>query len=321
MGITVSVAIPCYKSAKTIRPVVEEVKQAILSRPENDYQIILVNDYPYDDTFGVIKEMCREDPKIIGVNLSKNFGQMYAKIAALPYFTGDVLVYMDDDGQHPAEQIYGLVDKIEEGYDVVYAEFTHKKHSLFKRVTSRIHRQLMIWSGTMPKGIVMSSFYGLSAFVVNELKKYKSPYPGDSGYMMCVTHKYANVKMEHRERMEGTSNYSLIKLIRLWVLGFFNYSMLPLRISAYTGFICAVCGFIFGLVLLLQKVFFGGDILPGYTSTVALLLFIGGLIMMMLGIIGEYLGRIYMTISDRPQYAVRETVNTEETCITEKVMV
>lgn len=311
MGITVSVAIPCYKSAKTIGPVVEEIKRAIKARPENEYQIVLVNDYPYDDTFDVICNLCREDSRIIGVNLSKNFGQAYAKMAALPYVTGDVLVYMDDDGQHPADKIYLLVDKIMEGYDVVYAEFKQKKHNAFKRITSFMHRQIMIWCGTIPKGIVVSSYYALSGFVAREMIKYKSPYPADGGYLMCITQKYANVTMEHRERMAGSSNYSLMKLIRLWVLGFFNYSMLPLRFSAYTGFACAVSGFLFGLFLVFQRLLSTSDILPGYTSTVALLLFIGGLIMMMLGIIGEYLGRIYMTISDRPQYAVRETINTE----------
>ena len=128
---TVSIAIPCYNSAKTLSAVVDELRAVIRQRSEFDYQIILVNDCSKDDTFEVIRSLCQADDKITGVDLSRNFGQTVAKMAALPYVRGDVLVFMDDDGQHPADQIFALVDKVLAGYDLVYARFGHKHLSFF----------------------------------------------------------------------------------------------------------------------------------------------------------------------------------------------
>lgn len=303
----VNVAIPCYKSASMIGAVVDEVRNSIMMREGFDYRIILVNDYPYDATFDVISQICREDSKIIGVNLSQNFGQPYAKMAALEYFDGDVLVYMDDDGQHPGSDIYELVDKIIEGYDVAYAYFPHKRHSAFKRGTSALNGKLSEINGTKPKGIFVSSYYALSKFMVQHLKEYRSPFPSVNGYMNSLTSNYVNVEMPHRKRLSGSSNYTLKKLLSHWALSFFNYTMLPLRVASYLGSICAAISFLYGVVLVIRKLALG-NVEAGYTSIVASIFFVGGLIMLMLGIIGEYIGRIYMTVSDKPQYAIREVV-------------
>lgn len=304
--ITVSVAIPCYKSALTIPAVVEELRSAITEREGYDYQIILVNDYPDDDTFDVISALCREDPNIIGVNLSRNFGQTTAKMAALPFVTGDVLVYMDDDGQHPADQIFSLVDKItEEGYDLAYAHFSHKKHSLFKRFTSWLNSRVLELNGSKPKGIAISSYLAMNRVAVEALKKYKSPFPSIGGYLSHVVRRYANVEMEHRDRLAGESNYTFGKMMKLWLTGFTNFSTVPLRISAFIGGFCAAVGFITGVVMIIRKLL-NPAIAAGYTSMIAVQLFIGGVIMIILGLCGEYIGRIYMTISDMPQYEIRE---------------
>lgn len=310
--ITVSVAIPCYRSARTIPSVVEELRAALTAREGYDYQIILVNDYPDDDTFGVITELCRDDPKIIGVNLSRNFGQTTAKIAALPFVTGDVLVYMDDDGQHPADQIFRLTDKvIGEGYDLVYARFPHKKHSVFKRVTSWLNSRVLELNGSKPKGIALSSYLAMNRVAVEALKKYKSPFPSIGGYLSHVVRRYANVDMEHRDRLAGESNYTFSRMMRLWLTGFTNFSTVPLRMAAVVGAVCSVAGFITGLVMIIRKLL-NHNIAAGYTSMIAVQLFIGGVIMMILGLIGEYIGRIYMTVSDMPQYEIREVYCTAE---------
>lgn len=306
--ITISVAIPCYRSARTIPAVVDELRTTIASREGYDYQIILVNDYPDDDTFDVITGLCREDPKIIGVNLSRNFGQTTAKMAALPYVTGDVLVYMDDDGQHPASEIFKLVDKILEGYDIVYARFPHKHHSLFKRLTSRLNSKVLEWNGSKPKGITISSYHAMSPMTVEALKKYKSPFPSIGGYMTHVTSRYCNVDVEHRGRIAGHSNYTLGKMLRLWFTGFTNFSTVPLRIAAIVGSVCAVFGFLVAIIMVIRKLL-DPNIAAGYTSSIAIQFFIGGIIMMTLGLIGEYIGRIYMTVSSMPQYEIRETIN------------
>lgn len=305
---TVSVAIPCYKSARTISTVVNDIRATISQREDFDYQIILVNDFPGDNTFEVISKLCREDPKIVGVNLSRNFGQTTAKMAALPYVKGDVLVYMDDDGQHPADQIFLLVDKVLEGYDMVYARFPHKKHSLFKRFTSWLNSKVLELNGTKPQGVVISSYHAMSRVAVEALKKYKSPFPSMGGYLSHVIQRYANVEIEHRERLAGQSNYTLGKLLKLWFTGFTNFSTMPLRISAFIGLGCAGVGFITGALVIIRKLI-NPAIAAGYTSSIALQLFIGGMIMMILGLCGEYIGRIYMTVSNMPQYEIREILN------------
>ena len=304
---TVSVAIPCYRSAETIVPVVNEIRDTIKTRPDFDYQIILVNDYPGDNTFDVIAGLCREDPRIVGINLSRNFGQTTAKMAAIPYVTGDVLVYMDDDGQHPADQIFRLVDKVLEGYDLVYARFPHKHHSLFKRFTSWLNGKVLEINGSKPRGIVLSSYYAMSPIAVEALKSYKSPFPSMGGYLSHVVCRYANVDMEHRDRLAGESNYTLKKMLGLWFTGFTNFSTVPLRFGALIGMACAFLGFITAVIVVIRKLL-NPNIAAGYTSSIAVQLFIGGIIMMLLGLCGEYIGRIYMTVSNMPQYQVRQVI-------------
>ncbi len=308
--ITVSIAIPCYKSARTIPAVVEELRTVIRAREGYDYQIILVNDYPDDDTFNVIASLCRDDPRIVGVNLSRNYGQTAAKMAALPYVTGDVLVYMDDDGQHPGDQIFVLVDKVLEGYDMVYARFPHKHHSLFKRFTSWLNSKVLELNHSKPRDLTLSSYHALSRTAFEALMTYKSPFPDISGYLFHVVRRYTNVDMPHRDRMAGQSNYTLGKMLSLWLTGYTNFSTVPLRFAAFIGGGCAIFGFIAGLTVVIRKLI-DPRIAAGYTSSIALQLFIGGVIMMILGLIGEYIGRIYMTVSSMPQYQIRETINAD----------
>ena len=308
---TVSVAIPCYKSARTIVPVVDELRRVFAARPEYDYQIILVNDYPEDDTFDVIESICQQDRKVVGVNLSRNFGQTVAKMAALPYVKGEVLVYMDDDGQHPADQIFRLVEKVQEGYDVVYARFPHKHHSAFKRFTSWLNGKVLELNGTKPKGITLSSYYALGPTAIAALRRYKSPFPSMGGYLAHVARRYANVEMEHRDRLEGQSNYTLRKMLGLWLTGFTNFSTVPLRFAVVLGTLFAGVGFLAAVVVVIRKIL-DPSIAAGFTTSIALQLGIGGMIMLLLGLCGEYIGRIYMTVSNMPQYEVRRTVNTGE---------
>ncbi len=306
----ISVAIPCYKSANTIGKVVDNIKEVILSRPDYDYQIILVNDFPLDHTYEVIKSLCNEDKKIVGVNLSKNYGQSAAKMAALEYFSGDVLVYMDDDGQHPAEEIFKLTDKIFEGYDAVFAHFNQKKHSAFKRITSNANSKLLELIGTKPKGIHYSSFYALSKFAALSYKGYKSPFPSMGGYLNSVCCKFAEVEMQHKRRIEGKSNYTLKKLFALWLTGFTNFSLVPLRMVAAFGVFFSIMGILFGIFIIIRKLI-NPNIAAGYTSIMATQFFTSGLILFALGFIGEYVGRIYMTISNLQQFVIKEVINAE----------
>ena len=308
----ISVCIPCYRSAKTLKTVVEGVKKEFQKRPEFDYQFVLVNDGSPDNTFDVIQELCKNDKKIIGVDHSRNYGQSTAKMTALKYAKGDIIVFMDDDGQHEAGGVFKLADKLIEGnYDVVYAYFPNKKHSLFKKITSNMHNSIAEKMGNKPKGIHRSSFSAWSRTVADAAVKYKSPFVSIGSYLMCITTKYGEVEMEHRERLEGKSGYTLKKLFKMWFNIFFSFSMIPLRITTYLGAGCSLGSFIWGIILIIRKLV-NPYISAGYTSTVVLILFIGGILMLFLGILGEFVGRTYMTVSGMPQYNVRRTVNVDE---------
>ena len=304
----ISVCIPCYKSAKTLPIVVENVKEEFSKRDDYDYQFVLVNDGSPDNTFGVIMDLCKEDKKITGVNLSRNFGQPSAKLAALQEAKGDIIIFMDDDGQHPADGVLKLADKLNEGYDVVYAYFKNKKHSAFKRFTSDLHNWIAEFMGNKPKGIHRSSFSAWSRTVVDAMLNYKSPFISIGSFLMRITTKYANVEIEHQKRIFGSSGYTFRKLFAMWLNIFISFSMLPLRIATYLGFLFSGCSFLWMLYLLIRSIVRPIKV-SGYTSTLLAILFVGGVILVMLGIMGEYLGRIYMTVSGMPQYNVRETIN------------
>ncbi len=304
----ISIVIPCYRSEKTIAKVVEEVKGVFSKQDKFDYQFVLVNDSSPDNTISEIVKLCESDKKIVGVDLSRNYGQASAKMASLEYIKGEIAVFMDDDGQHPAEGVISLAEKILEGYDVVYAHFIHKEHSLFKRATSSFQRKIAVWAGNSPKGIYGSSFLAYSKFVVEQLRRYKSPFVSIGGYLMRITTKFANIDMPHRARIEGTSGYNFRKLMNLWLNTITNFSIVPIRAASFLGIISAFMGLIFGLFVLIRKIIYP-NIAAGYTSTISVLFFIGGIIMLILGFLGEYIGRIYMTVSGAPQHTIRAVYN------------
>lgn len=306
----ISICIPCYRSTLTLEAVVLDIKREFQLHEEYECQVILVNDGSPDNTFDVIKKLCREDKRIVGVNLSKNSGQAAARLAALPYADGEIIVYMDDDGQHPVSGIFELIGKLQEGYDVVYAKFTGRKHSGFKRVTSRLKKRIAEAAGTKPKGIDTSPFAAWSRTAVNAVKEYKSPFPSTGSYLRCITDKFANVEVEHRARIAGKSGYNFKKLFGLWLTGLTNFSIVPLRLASFCGVFCATIGFFGGIAVIIRKLIYPA-MAAGYASTIVVILFIGGMIMMMLGLIGEYIGRIYMILSNKPQYVINRTVNAD----------
>lgn len=308
----ITVAIPCYKSGDAIKNVVSRVREEIKKRSGVDYQFVLVNDGSEDKTFERIEELCNEDENIIGIDLSKNFGQETATLAALHYVKGDVCVFMDDDGQHPAEEIYKLVDAVLEGNDIVYGKFKYKNHGILKKLMSKLHGAISEFNGTKPKGISLSSYFALSRFSVEQLKNYKSPFVSRGGYLSEVTIKVANVDMSvHNERISGSSNYTIRKLFSMWMSSFTNFTIKPIRVVASIGILIALIGFIYGLILIVRKII-NPDVMLGFTSIMAVILFLGGMIMVMLGLLGEYIGRTYMTVSSLPQYVVRQQLNVDE---------
>lgn len=172
-------------------------------------------------------------------------------------------------------------------------------------MTSALNSKMLEMTNRKPKGIYISSYFALSSFAIEALKNYASPFPSLLGYLMQITNKVANVEVEHRKRIAGSGNYTLIKLIKLWLQGMTNFSLVPLRIASFVGMISALIGIISGVVLIIRRLIYP-NIALGYTSLMATILLVGGLLMIMLGILGEYVGRIYILLSNMPQYSVRE---------------
>lgn len=306
----ISILIACYKSAKTIEPVICEIEKIFKNQTKYTYEIILVNDGSPDNTFEIIEKIAEEHQNIIGVNLSKNYGQLSAKMAGLQYVNGEYLVYMDDDGQCPTDRIFDLISCLEAGYDIAYAAYTEKQTTLFKKITSDIHGKLTEVTLGKPKGIKISNFYAINRLVIDSLRKYKSPFPSPLGYMLQITKKIANVPMVEKKRLAGKSNYNLKRLFSQWMTVFTNFSIVPLRIISSIGFSTTLISFLMMIYLIIRKLIVGS--LSGYTSIACLILFLGGLNLISLGLIGEYIGRIYITISGKPVYTIKNVVGLSE---------
>ena len=303
----VSFVIPCYHSAHTIGGVVEEIRRTMPALPEYDYEIILVNDCSPDDTFAVISALAREDGRITAVDLTRNFGQHGALMAGFHHCAGDIVVCLDDDGQTPADEVGKLLAKLEEGYDVVYASYEHKQHSKFRNWGTRINNKMTEIMLGKPKDLAIPSYLAAKRFIIDEMLNYKHCFPYVDGLVLRSTRKLCNVPVNHRQRQEGHSGYNLGKLISLWMNGFTSFSIKPLRLATYLGCFTALAGFLYALVIVVR--YFTIHLAPmGWSSTTALLLIIGGIILVVLGLVGEYVGRIFMCVNASPQYVERQIV-------------
>lgn len=300
-----SFVIPCYRSENTIETVVQEIRDTIATRPGTDYEIVLVNDCSPDNVWQVIKKLASENNHIKGICLAKNFGQHSALMAGYGQATGDYIISLDDDGQTPASESFKLVDKLEEGYDVVYGYYEHSAQHLFRRFGTWVNKKMAEAIIGQPKTLRTTSFFIMRKFIVDEIVRYPNPFAYISGLVFRATKNLGNVEVQHRRRLEGRSGYTIAGLIGLWINGFTAFSVKPLRAATFIGVICALVGFLAGLYVVYQK-FLNPEIPVGYTSMLATLLFVGGMIMLLLGLIGEYVGRIYISINQSPQYVVRE---------------
>ena len=301
-----SFVIPCYRSEKTITTVVEEIKREMAAkRPGDDYEIVLVNDCSPDGVWNVIEKLAETENNVIGINLAKNFGQHSALMAGYGKCSGDYVVSLDDDGQAPLDSLNDLITKLEEGYDVVYAYYRAVKQNMFRRFGSWMAGLMGKFMLEPPKDFVGSSFDIARSFVIREMCNYKNSYPYLVGLVLRTTRKIGYVATNHRSRLEGTSGYSFVRLLGLWLNGFTAFSVKPLRTSTFLGFFFAIVGFIYAIVIVVQKCL-GVIGVAGWSSIIALMLIIGGCILIMLGLIGEYVGRIYICINNSPQYVIKE---------------
>ncbi|MBE5925414.1 MAG: glycosyltransferase family 2 protein [Lachnospiraceae bacterium] len=305
----ISFVIPCYRSAKTIGDVVSELQEIMRDQSEYDYEIILTNDGSPDNVWDVIKELCSKDEKVKGVNFSKNFGQAAAVMAGYGQATGDYICTIDDDGQSPVDAVMELMKEMKEGdHDVVYGITTEVQFGLYRKLGSKVNSLMakMMFDRPTDKRIVNISL--IKKYVIDEVVKYQYPYPYISGLVHRTTRRIGYVPVKHRARQSGKSGYSFKKLLAVWMNGFTSFSIKPLRLASYLGFFTAGIGLLGSIVIVILKLLRPATAV-GWSSLICTILVMGGINLIVLGLIGEYLGRMYMSINQTPQYVIRECLN------------
>lgn len=301
-----SLVIPCYNSSKTVELVLNEFWAAMSTRPEIEYEIILVNDHSPDNTWDTIKEIAKKHPEITCVNFSKNFGQPSALLAGFSLTRGEYIFTSDDDGQCPVGEVFRFWEELDKGYDVVCAKYeTRNQSSVTRRMGTRVNEWMTKVILKKPDGVSLASFFMAKRFVIDAMLAYKNPYPYIAGLLLRTTFNIGNVTLEQRKRAAGHSGYNYKKLLKLWVNGFTAFSVIPLRIASFLGLICSGIGLITTVVVIVNKLL-NPAVVAGWSSLLAVTLILGGLILLVLGMIGEYVGRIYLCINHSPQYVIRE---------------
>ncbi|MCI7145024.1 MAG: glycosyltransferase family 2 protein [Clostridiales bacterium] len=300
-----SVIIPCYKSAHTIRQVVEETSAELDRLGRTPYEFVLVDDFSPDggSTLDVLKELSEEYSFVTVIELAQNAGQHNAVMAGLNYARGDVLIAMDDDMQTHPSQLGKLFDAFDEGHDIVYGYYEKKKESGFRRFGSWVNYMSFRILIGKPKELKTSSFWIIRKFVRDYVVQYKSQYTHLQGLFLRTTRNIKCVPVEHFERAHGKSGYTFKKLLGLWsnVMGF---SIVPLRLARNTGLFFSLLSILGAAAIILKKLL-APTAAIGWYSMIVSICFFSGLILLFLGLIGEYLGRMYLGMTNNPQFVVR----------------
>ncbi len=264
--IQISFVIPCYRSANTIIQVLKEIEDKMNERPDTIYEVITVNDSSPDNVLQVLKEYAETHSWLRVVDFTKNFGQHAAMMAGLSFASGKYIVFLDDDFQCPVDRIWDLLAPLDEGYDISVAQykFEERKESFFRVLGSRINDAMMCTLIDKPKDLRITNFVAMKDYIANEVLEYKNPYPYIDGLLLRSSHHIASVPMQDRERLSGSSNYNLRKLISLFSNGFTAFSILPLRIATFSGTICSILGFCWGIYLIIHKLIHPQLITEGY---------------------------------------------------------
>jgi len=302
----VSVVIPCYYSAKMIEKVVSQTRAELISA-SYEYEFVLVNDGSTDGTFDAIARLCRDDSNIVGIDCAKNMGQHSAIMAGLRETTGECVMLMDDDMQTHPSQCLKLLAEMKGGWDVVFASWPEHKESWWRRLGSRFTAWSMRVLTDRPKEIYSSNYLVMRGHIRDELIRYQGPYVYIQGLLFRSTANMTNVEITHFEREEGTSGYTLKSLIKLWST-VLNFSMMPLRFAAIVGALLGLLGIGSAVAIAVMRIL-DPAMQAGWPSLMATMLICSGIITMFLGLIGEYLGRMFMTINCSPQYVLKNKID------------
>lgn len=302
-SLKLSICIPVYNGARTIASLVEECLREL--KPRYRLEIVLVNDFSRDDSDAVCKQLAASHEEVKYISLRKNFGEHNAVMCALNYASGDYAVIIDDDFQNPPREIHRLVEAAGKGYDVVYSRYRSKRHGLYRNLGSRFNDRIASWLLDKPDSLYLSSFKAISADMVERITRYKGPSPYIDGLILRETRNITSVEVDHEDRRDGVSNYTLGKLVALWLNMFINFSTKPLRLLSLFGIAITLFSFAAAVIFTVQKLL-DPSLQMGWTSVMVSILLFSGVQIIFLGLIGEYVGKHYLQANGTPQWVVKE---------------
>jgi undecaprenyl-phosphate 4-deoxy-4-formamido-L-arabinose transferase len=298
-----SIVVPVYRGAVTVGLLVEALSAL---KPEGGIEIVLVNDGSPDNSGDVCRELVRTaSVPIVYVEHTRNYGEHNAVMTGLRHASGSYIITMDDDLQNPPEEVIKLYDHARLGHwDVVYTRYARKEHAPWRNVGSRFANKVADWLLDKPPGLYLSSFRCMAASVVANVTLYSGPYPYVDGLIMQVTTRIDSIEVKHFPRIEGSSNYTLRRLVLLWLNLATSFSLAPLRLAILAGLVMAILGGA-GAVATIAEALYSERVPSGWASTMTAILLVGGVQSMVLGVLGEYVGRTFLSANGKPQGRVR----------------
>ena len=307
-----SVVIPVYNSQDTIQPLVYSLFDVM---SDYDLEVVLVNDGSKDKSETICEQLAAENENVVFISLRKNSGEHNAVICGLNFCTGDYVAIIDDDLQNPPSEIIVLLNKAISGnYDIVYARYEIKQHSTIRNIYSKLHNACAVYLLKKPQDLYLSSFKVFKKEIAREIITYKGPFPYIDALILRCTDNIGTATVMHVSRQTGKSNYTLRKLISLYLNMFINFSFRPLRFITISGFIISVISFFATIYITLER-FIIHDGPPGWSFLAILLLLLIGLVFVVIGVLGEYVGKILMALNNAPQFVIKKKMNTGKTNI------
>jgi undecaprenyl-phosphate 4-deoxy-4-formamido-L-arabinose transferase len=310
-----SIVVPVYRSEDCLDALIDAMSEA-LNATNHNYEVVLVNDCSPDGSWAVIEAICAIHPEVIGIDLRRNFGQDNAIITGLRVARGKWVAIMDDDLQHHPRDLPMLLRKIEEGFDVVYADFGVKQQKLWKNFGSWFNGKIAEWVINKPKAVYLSPYKIICKEVVKQICKYDGPDPYIDGLVFQITSRISQIPVDHHPRHAGRSTYTFWKSLRVWARLAFSFSARPMRIVSWFGFGFATLGLLLAVAIVLYRLLLPEDFSPnavGWASLMVALLVLSGIQMLFFGILGEYTGRTFVRVNNKPQAAIRVVINRETT--------
>jgi polyisoprenyl-phosphate glycosyltransferase len=301
-----SIVIPVYRSEKIVEETVDRILN-VLHANDLRAEIVLVNDGSPDQSWEVISGLASKHSEVVAINFLKNYGQHTAVYCGIAESKGDFIITMDDDLQNPPEEILKLISKINEGYDLVFAEFKQKMHGGMRKIGTKVIAYLNAEIFSKPKDLKLTNFRIFTRATAERMLQYRTNYPYIPGLLLMHASRMANVETEHHARRIGASNYTIFRIATLVARLLFNYSSYPLKVVSGLGILMSAISFLVGGYFILKAWIVGSNV-QGWTTLVVLLSFLSGFILVMLGIMGEYLARMMNQLASNTPYQIRERV-------------